>query len=107
MKKVKVGCIKMMMKKKFNNNIQKILKINYESLQKYPVTCRYGVEYKTDLRGTDGEIHRTLDMLSKCCCWVCYNHDCKEPRNEKVHHCGHTCSLFTKEPYCKREKHEN
>lgn len=45
---------------------------------KINVKCRHGVEYSTRVAGTWGEISRTEKMLANCCCYVCYNHDCKQ-----------------------------
>lgn len=66
------------------------------------ITCRYGVAYFCQLEGTKAAKARTVQMLQRCCCWVCHNRDCKEPRNEKLQGCGRSCSLYTREPYCKR-----
>ncbi len=64
------------------------------------VTCRYGISYEVEFKGTNGEITRGFDHCEKCCCWTCYNHDCKEPRNEILENCGHICELWTKKHYC-------
>jgi hypothetical protein len=64
------------------------------------VTCRYGISYEVEFKGTNGEIVRGFDHCEKCCCWTCYNHDCKEPRNEILENCGHICELWTKKHYC-------
>ena len=71
---------------------------------KFPITCRYGIQYEVELHGSQGAKARTVDMLNKCCCFVCHNHDCKEPRDEKIPNCGHVCSFYTDKPYCKRAK---
>ena len=70
------------------------------------VKCRYGVTYKIDVKGSYGEKERFYDMMSHCCCWVCHNHECKEPRNEILLDCKKECDLFTDKPYCEREKKE-
>lgn len=75
-------------------------------MKKYKVTCRKGITYDVHLRGTQGEIARTLDMLQKCCCWVCYNRDCKTPEEVKIPNCGNVCELFTNNPYCERKETE-
>lgn len=69
------------------------------------ITCRYGVTYKETLSGTAGEIGRTFDWLTRCCCWCCYNHDCKEPREEKLdeNECCEACSVFSKVRFCDKE----
>lgn len=67
---------------------------------KKKVTCRYGVEYTVDPKGTEGEIERFCDLMSRCCCWVCHNRECKQPRNEVIKDCQNVCDLFTKTPYC-------
>ena len=66
------------------------------------VTCRYGITYEVEGVGTEGAILRLFDMLSKCCCWVCHNRGCKEPRNEIIPDCGEVCQIYTKIPYCKK-----
>ena len=68
------------------------------------IKCRYGIEYTTNVNGTKGEIFRFCDLMSKCCCWVCHNHDCNEPRNEIIKDCNVMCDLFTKTPYCEMTK---
>lgn len=67
---------------------------------KKTVTCRYGISYEVEFKGTKGEICRGLNHCEKCCCWTCYNHDCKEPRNEIIQNCGHICEIWTKKHYC-------
>lgn len=64
------------------------------------VTCRYGVTYLVMFRGTKEEIAHNFDLMTKCCCWVCHNHECTEPRNEVFSECGKVCELWTKTPYC-------
>lgn len=78
-------------------------------MKKQTVTCRYGITYTYEARGSYGQLWRLRDMLSKCCCFVCYNRDCKEPRDERVPECDEDvykqyCGLFTKKPYCQRNK---
>lgn len=69
-------------------------KVNYE------VTCRYGITYNVELHGSAGAKQRTADMLGKCCCWVCHNHNCKEPRNERVS-CAMECFMYgAKSAWC-------
>ncbi len=72
--------------------------------KKYSVTCRYGVNYKIELKGNKATIGRTIDMLSKCCCFVCFNHNCKHPKDEKIDGCKNICELFTDTPYCESSK---
>ena len=67
---------------------------------KKTVTCRYGISYEVEFKGTKGEIVRGFNHCEKCCCWTCYNHDCKEPRNEIIQNCGHICEIWTKKHYC-------
>ena len=70
----------------------------------FDVTCRYGITYNVELHGSEGAKQRTVDMLSKCCCFVCHNHDCKEPRNERVS-CQFQCYLYgAKNPWCATPK---
>lgn len=66
-------------------------------------TCRYGVTYECCWRGSYGEIWRAWDLMRRCCCWVCHNHDCKEPKNEIIKDCNHNCDLWTKVPYCENK----
>ena len=68
------------------------------------ITCRHGVKYSVTATGSGGSILRLWEMLSRCCCYVCYNRECKEPRNRKLRNCKHDCELFTREPYCQRKK---
>lgn len=70
---------------------------------KRKVTCRYGIEYSVEIKGTRGVAWRTIDMLSKCCCFVCYNHDCKEPKDEIIP-CHNECLLFSKRTFCGKEE---
>lgn len=67
---------------------------------KKTITCRYGISYEVEFKGTKGEIIRGFNHCEKCCCWTCYNHDCKEPRNEIIQNCGHICEIWTKKHYC-------
>ena len=69
---------------------------------KVDVTCRYGIDYTVELRGTRGEIARTQDMLSRCCCWCCYNISCKNAVNEKFADCGNVCEIWGKK-FCENE----
>lgn len=66
---------------------------------KINVKCRHGVEYSTRVAGTWGEISRAEKMLANCCCYVCYNHNCKQAVLGKQQ-CREECMLFVKEPYC-------
>ena len=74
--------------------------------QTFPIehTCRYGVKYECGWTGTYGELWRAWDLTRRCCCWVCHNYDCKEPRNEIIKDCNHNCDLWTKKPYCENKK---
>ena len=67
------------------------------------ITCRYGVKYTVPCEGTSGEKRRLAEMLSKCCCFVCYNRLCKEPRDERLEGCQKVCLRFTKKPYCEKD----
>lgn len=69
---------------------------------KFDVTCRYGITYNVELHGSEGAKLRTLDMLKECCCFVCHNHDCKEPRDEQLLSCKKECQFYTDKPYCKK-----
>ena len=74
-------------------------------MAKVKVTCRYGIEYSVTLKGSYGAIYRTKDLLSRCCCWVCHNHDCKTPRNEKIDGCQESCELWGMRPHpCEKQK---
>lgn len=64
------------------------------------ITCRYGVTYIAAFKGSPGETERGFDLMSRCCCWVCTNLECKTPHNEKLDNCGQICKLYTKTPYC-------
>ncbi len=71
---------------------------------KKKVKCRYGVEYIVDgVSGTKGECERFFGLMGRCCCWVCHNYDCKEPRNEILSDCNNVCDLWTKTPFCKED----
>lgn len=70
------------------------------------ITCRYGVTYACTANGSYGETWRLFDMLSRCCCYVCHNRDCKEPRNRKLRNCNRDCQLYTRTPYCQSKKAE-
>lgn len=78
-------------------------------MAKDTVTCRYGVTYTYEANGSKGARARLHDLLSRCCCFVCHNHNCTEPRDERLEECDHTendllnCTLFTKVPYCMRK----
>ena len=77
-----------------------------ESKEYIPVecTCRYGVTYTTEWKGSYGAIWRGWDLMRRCCCWVCHNHNCKEPRNEIIKNCGHICEIWAKKHYCEKIK---
>ena len=66
------------------------------------ITCRYGKTYSVRLEGSQGAKHRTIQMLQNCCCWVCYNRSCAQPKNEILPDCQNVCELYTKTPYCQR-----
>ena len=76
--------------------------------QRKKVTCRYGVTYKATFSGSSGAVARTFDLMTRCCCWVCHNHDCKPPitRNEILEDCGEVCKIFSgsNSTYCRKEK---
>ena len=69
------------------------------------VKCRYGVEYELTANGSHGACKRLFDLMTHCCCFVCHNHDCKEPRDEKIENCDKDCELFNSEkaPFCERK----
>lgn len=66
------------------------------------VTCRYGISYEVEFKGTKGEIWRGFNHCETCCCWTCYNYDCKEPRNEIIKDCFNICEIWTKKHYCEK-----
>ena len=79
---------------------------NYEcGPQNFPMecTCRYGVKWTDEWTGTYGELWRAWDLMKRCCCWVCHNHDCKEPRNEVIKDCGNSCELWSRTHYCENK----
>ena len=67
---------------------------------KTKVKCRYGVEYDVEFKGTRGAIQRTVDLMTRCCCWVCHNRQCNQPRNEVLKDCGQVCEIWTRRHYC-------
>lgn len=69
---------------------------------KKKVTCRYGVKYEVKARGTTGACLRLFELMTRCCCWVCHNKDCKNPRNEVIEDCNKNCKFWTHTPYCER-----
>ena len=75
-------------------------------MAKQIVTCRYGVTYEYEVRGSYGQKVRFNNYLKICCCFCCQNHDCKEPRDERLNECDNPpygilgCELYTKIPYC-------
>lgn len=76
------------------------MRIRTDMKEKRTVTCRYGVEYIQEFCGTRAAIERSFALMARCCCWVCHNHECKEPHNEVIPDCGNACELWTKTPYC-------
>ena len=62
-------------------------------MPKIKVVCRYGVDYSLLARGTQGECNRLKDMLSNCCCYVCYNSSCETPIEGKQE-CRNECGLY-------------
>lgn len=64
------------------------------------VTCRYGVSYPVMFKGDKGAVERGFDLMSRCCCWICHNLKCENPRNEKLPDCNLVCELWTKKHYC-------
>lgn len=64
------------------------------------VTCKYGITYDVEFIGSKAEIERGCDAMTKCCCWVCHNQDCKNPKNEILENCQYLCELWTKKHYC-------
>lgn len=80
-------------------------------MAKDTVTCRYGITYTYNVTsGSKGARARLNELLSNCCCFVCHNHDCAEPRDERLDICDTMephllkCSIYTKSPYCLRKK---
>lgn len=70
----------------------------------FDMTCRYGITYNVELHGSEGAKWRTIDMLGKCCCFVCHNHDCKEPRDERIP-CSMWCQIYgAKTHWCEETK---
>lgn len=63
------------------------------------IKCRYGINYDVDLKGSKGAIARTANMLEKCCCFVCHNHNCDKPYDEKIE-CHNECELYFKNKPC-------
>lgn len=80
------------------------MKVSSKAINKgqYKVTCRYGVEYNIKLIGSKGACARTVDMLSKCCCFVCHNHDCQSPHDEKIE-CSNECKFYFKSKPCENK----
>lgn len=59
------------------------------------VKCRYGVEYEVTFEDTQmGAIERGFNLMNHCCCWVCHNKECKEPRNEPINGCEEVCEIW-------------
>lgn len=65
-------------------------------------TCRYGVTYGVEFKGSYGAIWRGWDLMQKCCCWVCHNHDCEKPKNEIIENCHNSCELWFKNHPCEK-----
>ena len=61
-------------------------------MPKIKVVCRHGVEYSLLARGTQGECNRLKEMLSNCCCYVCYNSSCETPIEGKQE-CRNECEI--------------
>jgi hypothetical protein len=76
--------------------------VNNKQEKIYSVTCRYGVHHNVVIKGNKAAVQRTIDMLSQCCCFVCFNHNCNNPKDEKIDGCNNVCKLFTNTPYCKK-----
>lgn len=76
-------------------------------MKKYNIKCRYGIEYTIELSGSKGAIARTRELLSRCCCWICHNHDCQTPKNEPVRECGNVCEFYTRKPFCQRKEKDH
>lgn len=67
------------------------------------ITCRYGVKYTVKTMGNRGAQRKLWDLLGRCCCWVCHNRHCEEPKDEILPDCKEICTAFyTKTPYCKK-----
>lgn len=66
------------------------------------VTCRYGITYDVEFIGTKSSIARGCDLMTRCCCWVCHNHDCQEPRNEIIEGCHSVCEIWFKKHCCEK-----
>ena len=77
-------------------------KYEIRETMKTKVTCRYGVEYEVEFFGTRGACLRSVDLMKRCCCWVCHNRRCNEPRNEVLKDCNQVCELWTKQHYCEK-----
>ena len=71
--------------------------------KKYKVKCRYGIEYEISFLSQyeKGACVRTVNMLNQCCCFVCHNHSCKEPRDEKID-CHDECKYYWKSKPCEK-----
>ena len=73
-------------------------------MKKIKVKCRHGKEYSVTISGRGAVITRIQKkMLEDCCCYVCYNRDCREGRTGKQE-CKNECELFTKNKYCERKE---
>lgn len=75
-------------------------KFEPKETMKVKVTCRYGVEYEVEFTGTRGAVQRSVNLMGRCCCWVCHNKACDQPRNEALKDCGNVCEMWTKKHYC-------
>lgn len=70
------------------------------------ITCRYGKTYSVRLEGRNAEKIRAILMLQECCCWVCYNRSCAQPKNEILPDCQNVCKLFFKKAPCGIEQED-
>lgn len=69
------------------------------------VTCRYGITYEATFSGARGAVERSFDHLARCCCFCCHNHECAEPRDEKIPGCGDICEIYgMKNHPCEKDK---
>ena len=73
-------------------------------MPKIKVKCRHGVEYSLLAIGTKGEVYRLKQMLSDCCCYVCYNRHCETPKEGKQE-CRNECELYGKR-FCEKRRNK-
>lgn len=71
-------------------------------MPKIKVVCRHGVEYSLLARGTQGEVHRLKEILSRCCCYVCHNRGCETPIEGKQE-CRNECEFYGKR-FCEKKE---